>query len=105
MLDLQNVTKTFGSVVANDGINLKVHKGEIHAILGENGAGKSTLMNVLYGLLQPTSGQIFINLLVAGHIVVCHIISGSFSPRPLERWSVYFAPLKPETIFCFSLSS
>ncbi len=60
-VEMRDIVKMFGSFKANDGINLKVHKGEIHAILGENGAGKSTLMNVLYGLLQPTSGQIFIN--------------------------------------------
>ena len=60
-VEMRNIVKMFGSFKANDGINLKVHKGEIHAILGENGAGKSTLMNVLYGLLQPTSGQIFVN--------------------------------------------
>ena len=60
-VEMRDIVKMFGSFKANDGIDLKVHKGEIHAILGENGAGKSTLMNVLYGLLQPTSGQIFIN--------------------------------------------
>ncbi len=56
-----NLTKKFGDFVAIDGINLEVKKGEIHAICGENGAGKSTLMNMLFGLLKPSSGQIFIN--------------------------------------------
>ncbi len=60
-VEMKNIVKMFGSFKANDGINLTVHKGEIHAILGENGAGKSTLMNILYGLYHPTSGQIFIN--------------------------------------------
>ena len=60
-VEMKNIVKMFGSFKANDGIQLTVHKGEIHAILGENGAGKSTLMNILYGLYQPTSGEIYIN--------------------------------------------
>lgn len=61
VIEMRNIVKKFGDFVANDGINLTVHKGEIHAILGENGAGKSTLMNQLYGLLKPTSGDILVN--------------------------------------------
>ena len=61
VIELQNIVKKFGNFTANDGINIKVRKGEIHAILGENGAGKSTLMNQLYGLLKPTSGDIIVN--------------------------------------------
>ena len=61
VIEMRDIVKKFGDFVANDGINLTVHKGEIHAILGENGAGKSTLMNQLYGLLKPTSGQILVN--------------------------------------------
>ena len=61
VIEMRDIVKKFGNFVANDHINLTVHKGEVHAILGENGAGKSTLMNVLYGMFRPTSGQIFIN--------------------------------------------
>ena len=60
-LELKEITKKFGALVANDQINLKVEKGEIHAILGENGAGKSTLMNIVYGLLAADSGSILVD--------------------------------------------
>ena len=61
VVEMRNIVKKFGDFTANDGVQLTVHKGEIHAILGENGAGKSTLMNQLYGLFKPTSGDIIIN--------------------------------------------
>jgi len=60
-LELRGITKTFGSLTANDSINLRVETGQIHAILGENGAGKSTLMNIVYGLLKADNGQIFVD--------------------------------------------
>ena len=60
-VEMRDITKTWPGVVADDHVNLKVRKGEIHALVGENGAGKSTLMNILYGLIRPDSGDIYIN--------------------------------------------
>jgi simple sugar transport system ATP-binding protein len=59
-LRLEEITKRFGAFVANDGINLAVESGSIHALLGENGAGKTTLMNILSGLYAPDAGQIYL---------------------------------------------
>ena len=60
VLDVRGVTKTFPGVIANEDVDLTLHQGEIHCLLGENGAGKSTLMNVVFGLYQPDEGTIHV---------------------------------------------
>ncbi|MBR9842176.1 MAG: ABC transporter ATP-binding protein [Rhodobacteraceae bacterium] len=60
-VELRGITKRFGPVVANDGINLQIRAGEVLGLLGENGAGKSTMMNILSGLYAPDTGDILIN--------------------------------------------
>ncbi len=60
-IELKGITKRFGEVVANDGIDLKLNRGEILSLLGENGSGKTTLMNMLSGIYFPDEGQIFVN--------------------------------------------
>lgn len=68
VLEVRGITKRFPGVVANDGVNFALRRGEIHALLGENGAGKTTLMNIIYGLYHPDEGEI----LVDGRRVTLH---------------------------------
>ncbi len=60
-IELKNITKRFGQVVANNSISLELHRGEILSLLGENGSGKTTLMNMLSGIYYPDEGQIFVD--------------------------------------------
>ena len=55
LLEMKNIVKTYGNVVANNKVNINLNKGEILAVVGENGAGKSTIMKILYGLEKPDS--------------------------------------------------
>ena len=61
LLEMKHITKVYGSLYANNDVPLTLNRGEILAVVGENGAGKSTLMKILYGLEQPTSGEIYLN--------------------------------------------
>ena len=61
VFEMKHITKTYGSVVANDDVSLHLNRGEILSIVGENGAGKSTIMKILYGLERPDSGEILVN--------------------------------------------
>ena len=61
ILQMRNIRKTFGDLVANDNVNLNVRKGTVHSVVGENGAGKSTLMNILTDILKADDGDILLN--------------------------------------------
>src|ERR687892_545737 len=61
MLELRNITKRFGNVLANDNVNIVVKAGTIHALVGENGAGKSTAMRIAYGFYRPDGGDVVVD--------------------------------------------
>ena len=81
-LELKNISKTFGSIVANKNVDLIVMHGEILAILGENGCGKTTLMNMIAGIYFPDSGEIFVD----GQEVVIR------SPKAAFRYKIGMIP-------------
>ncbi|HKY89146.1 MAG TPA: ATP-binding cassette domain-containing protein, partial [Candidatus Limnocylindrales bacterium] len=92
-LELRGVTKRFGDLLANDGVDFDVRRGEVHALLGENGAGKTTLMRIVYGLSGPDAGEIR----VAGRPVSIH------SPRDAIAAGIgmvtqHFALVRPMTV-------
>src|SRR5688500_5404486 len=61
ILEVRGVTKTFPGVIANQDVNLTLHRGKVLCLLGENGAGKSTIVNVIFGLYQPDSGEVWLD--------------------------------------------
>ena len=92
-LELRGVTKRFGDLLANDGVDFDVRRGEVHALLGENGAGKTTLMRIVYGLSGPDAGEIR----VAGRPLSIH------SPRDAIAAGIgmvtqHFALVRPMTV-------
>ena len=95
-VEMLGIVKRFPGVVANDGIDLEVRPGEIHALLGENGAGKSTLMNILYGLATPDEGEILLNGTSTGISDPSDIGSSSHFPM---------SPIRSPAVVALSLSS
>ena len=67
LLRMDEITKAFPGVIANDRVSFDLQAGEVHALVGENGAGKTTLMKILYGLYKPDSGSIFIDALTCDY--------------------------------------
>jgi simple sugar transport system ATP-binding protein len=93
IVEMQNITKQFGDLVANDHVDFHLREGEIHALLGENGAGKTTLMRILYGLYQQTSG----NICIAGEKVSIHSPKDAIA-HGIGMVTQHFALVHPMTV-------
>ena len=101
VVQMKGITKVYpNGVAANQGVDFTLRKGEIHALMGENGAGKSTLMKMLFGLEQPTSGEIWVNgeklNLTAPSVAISHGIGMVHHSIVLKL--LYTAPGYPSTI-------
>ena len=92
-LELRGITKRFGDLVANDGIDFDVRGGEVHALLGENGAGKTTVMRIAYGLTQADAGQI----LVGGHALAIRAPRDAIGAG-IGMVTQHFALVRPMTV-------
>jgi general nucleoside transport system ATP-binding protein len=92
-VELHGVTKHFGALVANAGVDLTVERGEVHALLGENGAGKTTLMRILYGLTRPDAGVIMID----GRPIAIHSPKDAIAAG-IGMVTQHFALVKPMTV-------
>jgi general nucleoside transport system ATP-binding protein len=92
-VELRGITKRFGTLVANDGVDLRVERGDVHALLGENGAGKTTLMRILYGLTRPDAGA----TLIDGRPVEIHSPKDAIAAG-IGMVTQHFALVKPMTV-------
>lgn len=92
-IEFVGITKSFGSVAANDGVDLAIARGSIHGIVGENGAGKSTLMSMLYGTMQPDAGEIRLD----GHKVLLRSAADAIA-RGIGMVHQHFQLVEPMTV-------
>lgn len=93
LVELRGIRKSYGDLLVSDGVNLSLHQGEVHALLGENGAGKTTLMRVLYGLTRPDAGQV----LVRGEAVTIAQPADAIR-HGIGMVTQHFALVKPMTV-------